>query len=627
MAVCRIRRLALVFVFMICDVCCRGQVFSPHLGQNITLTCQVSNSATIVAVWWARRDLKSEYVFYYRDGQSDTDIQHPSFQCRVVLAEDELKDGNLSVVLMNVNSSDYGEYTCGFKERKEGTVVKNEFTCNITLIKPDQHVTVHPGDDVTLRCEAGDVSIRAVEWTRPDLEPQYVLLYRHKRSDPTQQHPSFTGRVELVDRELKDGDVSLILKNVTSRDSGRYECRVDAGGSRRRKRAIIKTDPIRVIYLEVTGAEKENYMGGNFPHGHVGLGGVAVLLVAAAVSVAVWRYKRRTDQRSEQSAAADEAGNHQPMLTSAVCQVFSPHLGQNITLTCQVSNSATIVAVWWARRDLKSEYVFYYRDGQSDTDIQHPSFKSRVELAEGELKDGNLSVVLMNVNSSDYGEYTCGFKERKEETVVKNEFTCNIALIKPDQHVTVHPGDNVTLRCEAGDVSIRAVEWTRPDLEPQYVLFYRHKHSDPTHQHPSFTGRVELVDRELKDGDVSLTLKNVTSRDSGTYECRVKSGGSRRTKRAIIKTDPITVIYLEVTGAEKENYMGGNTESEHPVNGPFPRGHVGLGVAAVLFLAAVVFVTVQIYRRPVIKEPELSADDESKDDQLIGNVSDTSLPV
>ncbi|XP_078020820.1 butyrophilin subfamily 2 member A1-like [Epinephelus lanceolatus] len=185
----------------------------------------------------------------------------------------------------------------------------------------DQHVTVHPGDDATLRCEAADVSILVVEWTRPDLEPQYVLLYSDGRSDPTKQHPSFTGRVELEDRELKDGDVSLTLKNVTSRDSGTYECRVVAGGSRRRKRAIIKTDPIRVIYLEVRGAEKENYMGGNtesehpvngnFPRGHVGLaaGVVAVLLVAAAVFVAVWRYKRRMYQRSTQPAA-DEAGNN-----------------------------------------------------------------------------------------------------------------------------------------------------------------------------------------------------------------------------------------------------------------------------------------------------------------------------
>ncbi|XP_049424332.1 butyrophilin subfamily 2 member A2-like isoform X3 [Epinephelus fuscoguttatus] len=184
----------------------------------------------------------------------------------------------------------------------------------------DQHVTVHPGHDVTLRCEAGDVSILVVEWTRPDLEPQYVLFYRDGRLEIKRQHPSFKGRVELVDRELKDGDVSLTLKNVTSRDSGTYECRVAAGGSRYSKRAIIKTDPIRVIELEVRGSEKENSMGGNtenehpvnghFPHLYVGLaaGVVAVLLVAAAVFLAVWRYKRRSDQRSERPAA-DEEGN------------------------------------------------------------------------------------------------------------------------------------------------------------------------------------------------------------------------------------------------------------------------------------------------------------------------------
>ncbi|XP_033465506.2 butyrophilin subfamily 2 member A1-like [Epinephelus lanceolatus] len=184
-----------------------------------------------------------------------------------------------------------------------------------------------------------------------------------------------------------------------------------------------------------------------------------------------------------------------------------------------------------------------------------------------------------------------------------------------DQHVTVHPGDDVTLRCEAGDVSIRAVEWTRPDLEPQYILFYRDGRLEIKRQHPSFTGRVELEDRELKDGDVTLTLKNVTSSDAGRYECRVVAGGSRRTKRAIIKTDPITVIDLEVTDSEKENYMGGNTESEHPVNGNFPRGHVGLatGVVTVLLVAAAVFV-VWRYKRRTDQRSERSAADEVVDD-------------
>ncbi|XP_049424309.1 butyrophilin subfamily 2 member A2-like isoform X4 [Epinephelus fuscoguttatus] len=194
----------------------------------------------------------------------------------------------------------------------------------------DQHVTVHPGDDVTLRCEAGNVPILVVEWTRPDLEPpQYVLLYSDGHYDTDQQHPSFKGRVELVDRELKGGDVSLTLKNVTSSDAGTYECRVLAGASTRTERALIKTDPITVIHLEVRGSEKENSMGGNtesehpvngnFPHGYVGLaaGVVAVLLVAAAV-FAVWRYTRRMYQRSERPAAA-EAGNNQFMFPSAVC--------------------------------------------------------------------------------------------------------------------------------------------------------------------------------------------------------------------------------------------------------------------------------------------------------------------
>uniref|UniRef100_A0A8D0CWA6 Ig-like domain-containing protein n=1 Tax=Sander lucioperca TaxID=283035 RepID=A0A8D0CWA6_SANLU len=114
-------------------------------------------------------------------------------------------------------------------------------------------LTAHPGDDVILPCQAADPSIRAVEWTRPDLEePEYVLLYRDGHLDPTYQHPSFKDRVELVDRDLKDGDVSLILKNVSRHDAGTYECRVASGGSRHKKRGIIDSEPIRIIRLQVT---------------------------------------------------------------------------------------------------------------------------------------------------------------------------------------------------------------------------------------------------------------------------------------------------------------------------------------------------------------------------------------
>ena len=110
-------------------------------------------------------------------------------------------------------------------------------------------------------------------------------------------------------------------------------------------------------------------------------------------------------------------------------------------------------------------------------------------------------------------------------------------------------GQDVTLPCDAGEVTITAVEWTRSDMvDKEYVLFYSDGHSDPTYQHSSFKDRVQLVDGELKDGDVSLILKNVRREDVGTYECRVQTAGSRRKKRATIKTQPISRVQLQVTG-------------------------------------------------------------------------------
>ncbi|XP_045921500.1 programmed cell death 1 ligand 1-like isoform X5 [Micropterus dolomieu] len=144
-------------------------------------------------------------------------------------------------------------------------------------------VRVKPGDDVILPCQVSEASIRAVEWSRPDLEPEYVLLYRDGLSDPTHQHPSFKDRVQLVDRELKDGNVSLILKNVSSNDAGTYECRVAAGDSRL-KRANIETEPIRIYQLEVSGSNSGDVEEGNYGL-YYGLGAAFLLVIFVAVVV------------------------------------------------------------------------------------------------------------------------------------------------------------------------------------------------------------------------------------------------------------------------------------------------------------------------------------------------------
>ncbi|XP_038595470.1 butyrophilin-like protein 2 isoform X2 [Micropterus salmoides] len=163
--------------------------------------------------------------------------------------------------------------------------------------------------------------------------------------------------------------------------------------------------------------------------------------------------------------------------------------------------------------------------------------------------------------------------------------------------VRVKPGDDVVLPCQAGEASIRAAEWSRPDLEPpETVLFYRDGHTDPALQHSLFKGRVQLVDRELKDGNVSLLLKNVSSNDAGTYECRVATGGSRR-KRAIIENKPIRIIQLEVSGSNSGDVEEGNQINKNPTEGNY-RIYYGSVAGFVLVCLVIVIIVVWKYRRP-----------------------------
>ncbi|KAG7236258.1 hypothetical protein INR49_001174 [Caranx melampygus] len=111
-------------------------------------------------------------------------------------------------------------------------------------------IAARPGQNVTLPCQAPNRSpIRAAEWSRPDLGSEYVFFYRDDQQDKTQQHESFKDRVELVDRQLKDGDLSLILIMARPSDTGRYECRVKQ--EVRRKRAVIRAEPVSIVNLTV----------------------------------------------------------------------------------------------------------------------------------------------------------------------------------------------------------------------------------------------------------------------------------------------------------------------------------------------------------------------------------------
>ncbi|KAM9718309.1 uncharacterized protein ACNS7B_021667 [Menidia menidia] len=201
---------------------------------------------------------------------------------------------------------------------------------------------------------------------------------------------------------------------------------------------------------------------------------------------------------------------------------------------------------------------------------------------------------------------------------------CAPLLLSAEQRITTEAGqDSVTLPCGAGKVnSHTAVEWIRPDLHPDGVLFYRDDHFESEGQHPSFRNRVDLQDRHRKDGDASLILKNVTINDAGTYECKVVQGRGNRRKRAA----PETTIHLVVSppgtqegggkgrgekeGGGKEGGVkeggdeeGGGKEGETEEGGSAGRGHPGLLLGLIASVLGIVAVIAAVLFRKRKKTP------------------------
>ncbi|XP_039471716.1 programmed cell death 1 ligand 1-like [Oreochromis aureus] len=170
-----------------------------------------------------------------------------------------------------------------------------------------------------------------------------------------------------------------------------------------------------------------------------------------------------------------------------------------------------------------------------------------------------------------------------------------VMLVSAEQkNITAESGQNVTLPCRApnNNILILVVEWSRPDLKrDEYVILYRDNQLHSDYQDPSFKGRVDLQDSQMKDGDVSLVLKDVTISDAGTYECRIiQRTGTTRMKRTWLTTDPINIINLSVVPPDPP---GGHREDRWEED-----GFVGLIVGVLVSSTAVVVVSgLLIYRK------------------------------
>uniref|UniRef100_A0A3Q1IS29 Ig-like domain-containing protein n=1 Tax=Anabas testudineus TaxID=64144 RepID=A0A3Q1IS29_ANATE len=153
------------------------------------------------------------------------------------------------------------------------------------------HVLMKTGENVTLRCwstTADDITL--IEWSRPDLNKDNkhikteIFVWRKGELIIAECHQSYRGRVELKDPKMKNGNASVILKNVNINDTGTYESRVGYTGPPQ----LINTTNLTVV--EPAGSTGDE-VGGV----HLGLlVSLMLVIVLLVISFAFWTFRKCT---------------------------------------------------------------------------------------------------------------------------------------------------------------------------------------------------------------------------------------------------------------------------------------------------------------------------------------------
>ncbi|XP_047442113.1 uncharacterized protein LOC125008817 isoform X3 [Mugil cephalus] len=340
------------------------------------------------------------------------------------------------------------------------------------------NITAGHGQTVSLPCKALDNGpVTVVDWRRPDLKTdKYVLLYLDNQLVTDDQHQSYKNRADLQDRQMKDGDVSLILNNVTTDDSGTYDCYVVQNGTGQ-TRSIIRLDVLPEpppVWPKVL---------------------IVLLVVVLGVVVGLLYHFRQ--------------------YFMSVLQVEVDSGVESVQLPCK-----TIIC-WWkvARVEWKNgenDVVHVYENGSDRPEEQNQIYRNRTKMKRN-LKTGDLSLTLKHPTDRDTNIYTCRVYDKEGKRLREKRVDLRVRVLQ----VEVDPGaESVQLSFRTTELpGDTRVEWT--DGDDRKVHVYENGSDRLEEQDQIYRYRTKMNEDLLETGDLSLTLKYPTYGDTNTYTCRV----------------------------------------------------------------------------------------------------------
>ncbi|XP_044197919.1 lamin-A-like [Thunnus albacares] len=128
------------------------------------------------------------------------------------------------------------------------------------LIGSSQPIVATLGDDIILPCHlqpAVDAAGLTLEWTRPDLDPRFVYVWRDGVELVSKKHKSFEGRTSLFTDELKNGNISLKLSKVKLSDEGTYRCFIPGVEKQLFVQLVVASDAVSSSVVILAGADRD----------------------------------------------------------------------------------------------------------------------------------------------------------------------------------------------------------------------------------------------------------------------------------------------------------------------------------------------------------------------------------